>query len=170
MKLIPDAMAQTEPATPEAATPPSAATSAAPPPSPAAPVPAGKTVATTAAPGAPEPMSGADLMMQVAPILVIVGIVYLIVLRPQQRKQKEEQNQLRNVRRGDVVVVNGLIGKVSKAVDDNEIELEIAPNVRVRALRAAIAEVRARGEPVKDAPVKDTSAKDASAKDSSTKR
>ena len=55
-------------------------------------------------------------------------------------------------RRGDTVVTTGgLIGKISKAVDDNEVELEIAPNVKVRLARSGIAEVRAKGEPVKDA-------------------
>jgi preprotein translocase subunit YajC len=167
MKLIPDAMAQTEPAqtgatatpattpapaaTPATATP--AATSA-----PATPAANGKTTATAAAAGAanptPDQPSMGDLFSQLAPVLVIVGIVYLIVLRPQQRKQREEQNQLRNVRRGDVVVVSGLIGKISKVVDENEIELEIAPNTRIRALKAGISEVRARGEPVKETPAK----------------
>ena len=56
-------------------------------------------------------------------------------------------------RRGDVVVTTGgLIGKVTKSVDDNEVEFEIAPNVRVRLARSGIAEVRAKGEPVKDTP------------------
>ena len=63
-------------------------------------------------------------------------------------------------RRGDVVdTAGGILGTISKAVDDNEVELEIAPNVKVRLARSGIAEVRAKGEPVKDAPK--TSAKDA---------
>jgi len=144
MKLIPDAMAQTEQAQSPAAAP--------------APAPAagGKTATTTStgAPAAPaEGPSFPDLIAQIVPMLVIVGIVYIIVLRPQQRRQKEQQNQLKNVRRGDIVVVSsGLIGKVSKVVDDSEFELEVAPNVRMRALRSAITEVRSKGEPVKDAP------------------
>ena len=85
------------------------------------------------------------------PVLVVIGIVYLIVLRPQQRAQKEKAKQLGNVRRGDIVVTSsGLIGKVTKAVDDAEFEIEIAPNVRSRMLRSAIVEVRSKGEPVKD--------------------
>jgi len=56
-------------------------------------------------------------------------------------------------RRGDTVVTSGgIIGKISKAVDDSEVELEIAPNVKVRLARSGITEVRAKGEPVKDAP------------------
>ena len=54
-------------------------------------------------------------------------------------------------KRGDVVVTTGgLIGKVTKSVDDDEVEFEIAPNVRARLARSGIAEVRAKGEPVKD--------------------
>ncbi|PPD44571.1 MAG: preprotein translocase subunit YajC, partial [Methylocystis sp.] len=47
---------------------------------------------------------------------------------------------------------SGFVGKVTRAIDDNEVEFELAPNVRARLLRSAIAEVRSRGEPVKDAP------------------
>jgi preprotein translocase subunit YajC len=55
------------------------------------------------------------------------------------------------VRRGDSVVTSGgIIGKVTRANDDNEIELEIAPNVKVRCQRQMIAEVRSKGEPVKE--------------------
>jgi len=49
-------------------------------------------------------------------------------------------------------VTGGLIGKVTKATDDSEVEVEIAPNVRVRLVRSGIADVRSKGEPVKDAP------------------
>ena len=59
---------------------------------------------------------------------------------------------VQGARRGDVVVTSGgLIGKITKATDDNEVELEIAPNVRVRLARSGITDVRAKGEPVKDA-------------------
>ena len=59
---------------------------------------------------------------------------------------------VKNVRRGDTIVMTGgLIGKVSRVIDDNEVELEIAPNVKVRVSRAQISEVRSKGEPVKDA-------------------
>jgi preprotein translocase subunit YajC len=92
----------------------------------------------------------ADLFAQIVPFLVIIGIVYIIVIRPQQRKQKEAESQLRNVRRGDVVVVNGFIGRVTKVVDDTEFEFEPGPNVKLRALLSSVSEVRSRGEPIKD--------------------
>jgi preprotein translocase subunit YajC len=101
-----------------------------------------------AAGGAP---GGADALMQLAPFGIILIIMYFLILRPQQKRAKAHQDMVAAVRRGDTVVTNGgLIGKVTKAVDDSEIEIEIAPNVRVRQSRGAIAEVRAKGEPVKD--------------------
>ena len=58
---------------------------------------------------------------------------------------------MKNIRRGDTVITSGgIIGKVTKVVDDAELEVEIAPNVRVRVARSMVSEVRAKGEPVKD--------------------
>ncbi|MGA8170731.1 MAG: preprotein translocase subunit YajC [Methylocystis sp.] len=156
MKLIPEALAQTDAAPTTNAAPPAPSTAPTAPTTSTAPASGAKstTTATTTQrdPEAP-PVTLPDLIAQVVPIFVIIGIVYLIVLRPQQRAQKAKDAQLRNVRRGDVVVTSsGLIGKVTKAVDDAEFEIEIAPNVRSRMLRTAIVEVRSKGEPVKDQP------------------
>ena len=92
----------------------------------------------------------------------MIAIVYFVLWRPQQRRAKEQREMVQAARRGDVVVTTGgLIGKVTKSVDDNEVEFEIAPNVRARLARSGIAEVRAKGEPVKDAtpPAKSLPAK-----------
>ncbi|RYB03399.1 preprotein translocase subunit YajC [Lichenibacterium ramalinae] len=95
---------------------------------------------------------GTDILMQVAPFAAILVIMYFLLLRPQQKKQKLHQEMIGAVRRGDTVVTaGGLIGKVTKATDATEVEVEIAANVRVRLSRAMITEVRAKGEPVKDA-------------------
>jgi preprotein translocase subunit YajC len=95
---------------------------------------------------------GADVIMQLAPFGIILVIMYFLILRPQQKRAKNQQELVKNVRRGDVVITTGgLIGKVTKAVDDAEVEVEIAPNVRVRLLRQMISDVRAKGEPVKEA-------------------
>jgi preprotein translocase subunit YajC len=94
---------------------------------------------------------GADMLVQLAPFGIILIIMYFLILRPQQQRAKQHQDMVANIRRGDTVVTNGgLIGKVTKAIDDNEVEIEIAPNVRVRQSRGAISEVRAKGEPVKE--------------------
>jgi preprotein translocase subunit YajC len=103
-----------------------------------------------------------DTLVQLVPIVAMIAIVYFILWRPQQRRAKEQREMVQAARRGDVVVTTGgLIGKVTKSVDDNEVEFELAPNVRVRLARSGIAEVRAKGEPVKDAtpPAKSAPAK-----------
>ncbi len=93
-----------------------------------------------------------DTIVQLVPIVAMIAIVYFVLWRPQQRRAKEQRELVQAARRGDTVVTTGgLIGKISKAVDDNEVELEVAPNVKVRLARSGIAEVRAKGEPVKDA-------------------
>jgi preprotein translocase subunit YajC len=103
--------------------------------------------------GAASPFGGAnDMIVQFAPIAVIFAIMYFLILRPQQRRAREQKALVRGARRGDVVVTSGgLIGKVTKATDENEVEVEIAPNVRVRLARSGIADVKSKGEPVKDA-------------------
>lgn len=92
-----------------------------------------------------------DLIMQLAPFGLILIIMYFLILRPQQKRAKEHADLIKNVRRGDsIVTTGGLIGKVTKVVDEAEVEIEIAPNVKVRVIRSMIADVRAKGEPVKD--------------------
>ncbi len=84
------------------------------------------------------------------PIVLIFVIMYFLILRPQQQKQRQHREMIANVRRGDTIVTSGgLIGKVAK-VDENEIQIEIAEETRVRIARGMISEVRAKGEPVKE--------------------
>ena len=93
-----------------------------------------------------------DMIQFVVPMLAVLGIMYFLILRPQQKKQKDHQTMVGAVRRGDTIVTTGgLIGKVTKATEPTELELEIAPNVRIRVVRSMVSEVRAKGEPVKDA-------------------
>lgn len=99
--------------------------------------------------------SSTDIIQFMVPMVAILGIMYVLILRPQQKKAKDHQAMVSAVRRNDTVVTTGgLIGKVTKATEPAELELEIAPNVRVRVVRSMVAEVRAKGEPVKEAPVK----------------
>jgi len=97
------------------------------------------------------PSGSSDVILQLVPFALIFVILYFLIIRPQQKRAKDHANLIKNLRRGDSVITNGgLIGKVTKVIDDAELELEIAPNVRVRAARAMISEVRSKGEPVKD--------------------
>src|SRR5262249_1043240 len=94
---------------------------------------------------------GNDMLMSLLPFILIFVIMYFLILRPQQKRVKQHQELVKNVRRGDTVITSGgLVGKVTKVVDDDQIEVEIAEGVRVRQVRAMVSDVRAKGEPVKD--------------------
>jgi preprotein translocase subunit YajC len=95
--------------------------------------------------------AGPDMIVQFLPFVLIFVIMYFLIIRPQRNKAKQHQDMIANVRRGDTIVTSGgLIGKVAKVVDQNEIQLDLAEGVRVRLARGMIAEVRSKGEPVKD--------------------
>jgi preprotein translocase subunit YajC len=92
-----------------------------------------------------------DMLGPVLPIALVFVIMYFLILRPQQQRAKQHQNMVKNLRRGDTVITSGgMVGRVTKLVDDDQIEVEIADGVRVRQMRGMISEVRAKGEPVKD--------------------
>lgn len=89
-----------------------------------------------------------EFLIQLFPFIALFAIMYFLVLRPQQRRVKEHREMVANVRRGDsVVTAGGLIGKVTK-VDEAEITVEIAENVRVRVVKGTLSEVRSKSEPV----------------------
>ena len=95
--------------------------------------------------------SGSELIVSLLPFILIFVIMYFLVLRPQQRRVKQHQEMVRNVRRGDTIVTSGgLVGKVTKVIDDDHIEVEVADGVRVRQMRAMVSDVRAKGEPARD--------------------
>ena len=97
------------------------------------------------------PLGGDSMWMQLLPFVLIFVIMYFLILRPQQKRQKQHADMVKNVRRGDTVVTSGgLVGKVTKVIDDEQVEVELADGVRVRQMRAMLADVRAKGEPVKE--------------------
>ncbi|GAB4072665.1 preprotein translocase subunit YajC [Ancylobacter sonchi] len=94
---------------------------------------------------------GTDMLMSLLPFVLIFVIMYFLILRPQQKKVKAHQELVKGIRRGDTVVTSGgLVGKVARVVDDNEIELQVGEGVKIRQLRGMISEVRAKGEPAKE--------------------
>ena len=100
---------------------------------------------------AASPFGGDSMLVSLLPFILIFVIMYFLILRPQQKRQKQHQEMVKNVRRGDTVITSGgLVGKVTKVTDDEQIEVELADGVRVRQMRAMIADVRAKGEPVKE--------------------
>ena len=105
---------------------------------------------------APSLFGGGDnMLVSLLPFILIFVIMYFLILRPQQKRQKQHQEMVKNVRRGDNVVTSGgLLGKVTKVIDDEKVEVEVASDVRVVQMRSMLADVRAKGEPVKGEPAK----------------
>jgi preprotein translocase subunit YajC len=99
-----------------------------------------------AATGAGASQSGAaGFFVQIFPLLLIFVIFYFLLIRPQQRRMKQHQAMIAAVKKNDTVVTGGgLVGKVIR-VDDNEVEVELAPNVRVKALKGTLTEIRPHG-------------------------
>jgi preprotein translocase subunit YajC len=96
-------------------------------------------------------VGGADansIVFQLLPFALIFVIMYFLILRPQQKRVKDHAEMVKNLRRGDSVVTS--VGKVTKVVDDDQVEVEIADGVRIRQMRQMITAVRAKGEPAKD--------------------
>jgi preprotein translocase subunit YajC len=97
------------------------------------------------------PFGSTDMLTSLLPFALIFVIMYFLILRPQQKRVKQHAEMVRNVRKGDTVVTSGgLVGRVTKVVDDDQVEIEIADGVRVRQMRSMVSDVRAKGEPVKD--------------------
>lgn len=91
---------------------------------------------------------GPDILLQVLPFVLIFVIMYMLIIRPQRAQAKKRTEMLLAIRRGDTVVTGGgLIGKVTKVTNDQELEVDLG-GVKVTALRATISEVRVKGEPV----------------------
>jgi preprotein translocase subunit YajC len=87
-------------------------------------------------------------LVQFLPLVLIFVVFYFLLIRPQQKKQKEHRAMLEAVRRGDRVVTGGgILATVSKVVSPEEVEVDLAPNVRVRVLRSTISSVLSKPDP-----------------------
>lgn len=104
--------------------------------------------------GTPAAPSGMDAVIQlIGPFLIIIPIIYFLIIRPQQRVRKQHDDMLTAIAKGDTIVTaGGLIGKV-KGVAEDELRVELAPNVEVRLRRGSVAEVRNKTAP---APANDS--------------
>ena len=93
--------------------------------------------------------AGGSLFELLFPLVMVFAIIYFMILRPQQKRQREHTTMIEALRRGDTVVTQGgLVGKVAKVTDD-EIDVDIAENTRVSVVKSMIISVRAKGEPAK---------------------
>ena len=103
------------------------------------------TPAYAQAAGAAQGGSTAGAIVSLAPLILIFVVFYFLMIRPQQKRMKALQDAVTAVKKGDTVVTaGGLIGKVTK-VDETEVEIELGTNVKVRAIKATLAEVRPLG-------------------------
>lgn len=89
-----------------------------------------------------------NFLMSYLPLVLVFGVFYLLVMRPQAKRAREHTDMLANLRRGDAVVTTGgLLGKISRIQDDHTVELEIAPNVKVQVAKSAISSLAEKGQP-----------------------
>ena len=91
---------------------------------------------------------GAEALIQFAPLILIFVVFYFLLIRPQQRKQKEHKNMLQNLRRGDkIVTMGGVVGTITKVINEKELTVEIAEGTRVRLMRDFVGSVMSKTEP-----------------------
>jgi len=95
--------------------------------------------------------AGGSAFTSFVPLILIFAIMYFLLIRPQQKKVKEHAAMVAAVRRGDQVITQGgIMGKITKVKDDNEVEIEIAPDVKIRVVQSTIATVVSKTEPAKE--------------------
>ena len=92
---------------------------------------------------------GGDALMNMLPFILMFGIMYFIMIRPQMKKAKEHKTMLEALQKGDEVIAAGIIGKIAK-ITDNYVSLEVAPNVTIQVQRGAVTTLLPKGT-VKDA-------------------
>ena len=97
---------------------------------------------------APAAAAGFDFM-SLLPLVAIFVVFYFFLIRPQQKKAQHQKDMVNSLRRGDsIVTAGGLIGSISKVVNDQEIEVEIADGVKVKVARAMVVNVVSKSHPV----------------------
>lgn len=90
-------------------------------------------------------------LVQLAPLIIIFVIFYFLMIRPQMTARKKHMEMVTAVRRGDIVVTaGGIVGKVTKVLDDNEIMVELAEGVSAKVVKATLSDVRTKPEPAND--------------------
>lgn len=100
-----------------------------------------------------------DMLTSLLPLVLIFVVFYFLLIRPQQKKMKEHRAMIEAVRRGDTVTTaGGIVGKVTKVMEDNLVQVEIAENVKIKVVKSTISEVRSKGavddEPAEKAETK----------------
>ena len=92
-----------------------------------------------------------NAFIQLAPLIFIFVIFYFLLIRPQMNARKKHTEMVANVRRGDVVVTaGGIVGKVTKVLEGEEIMVELAENVTVKVVKTTLSDVRTKPQPAND--------------------
>lgn len=92
-------------------------------------------------------LGGSGALESLLPLVLIFVVFYFLLIRPQQKKQKQHREMLQALRRGDrVVTAGGIIGQITKVNSETELTLEIAENVRVKVARGMISDILAKTE------------------------
>ena len=92
--------------------------------------------------------AGGVLNSMLIPMILVFGIMWFFLIRPQQKKLKDDEKMRNALRRGDkVLTTGGIVGKVTKVKDDCEIEIEIAPSVKIHVVKSAVSAVMSKTEP-----------------------
>lgn len=98
--------------------------------------------------GATTAAGGSELLISILPFVAVFAIMYFLIIRPQRTQMKKREEMLKNIRRGDTVVTGGgIIGKVTKVLENGELEVQISEQTRVRLVQAMVSDVRVKGEP-----------------------
>ncbi len=85
---------------------------------------------------------GGDMLVTLMPLVLIFVVFYFLLIRPQQKKAKQHKEMLGSLKRGDRIVTGGgIVGKIVRIEGDNELMVEIAPDVRVRVRQGTVAEL-----------------------------
>ena len=101
-----------------------------------------------ATPAYAQSAGGAAGLGSFIPLILIFAIMYFLLIRPQQKKLKEHKAMVEALRRGDrVITQGGIVGKVTKLLEEGEVEVEIAEGVKVRVVKSTIATVLSKTEP-----------------------
>ena len=92
-------------------------------------------------------LGGSGALESLLPLVLIFVVFYFLLIRPQQKKQKQHREMLQALRRGDrVVTAGGIIGQITKVNSETELTLEIAESVRVKVVRGMISDILAKTE------------------------
>ncbi len=89
-----------------------------------------------------------NILISILPFVAVFAIMYFLIIRPQRATMKKRDEMIRNIRRGDTVVTGGgIVARVTKVMENGELEVQIAEQVKIRVLQGTVSDVRVKGEP-----------------------